>query len=297
MSPEQAWARAIDKRSDIFALATVLFELLTGRKLFTGDNELSILEQVREARITPPSQYNDEVTPQIDAIVIKALQKDPAARYQTAGEMERDINQVLYSFKPTPTAADLAIFMHRLSTSEPQPMQALSLPEPQPIREPGQLKPAAAPAAAAGAASRAGAAAASDAAASRSRAAAGRAGAATCRSAAGRAAAAGAASRRAAGAAAGRGAAGGAGARGRAHSRRHRGPQPAAHDAAGGALVSAGGAHGAHPGDGAHERARVGERKRFRRARDQGRPAAHRGRGAEHQAVRVRARHQGRSAR
>ena len=143
MSPEQAWGRAIDKRSDIFALATVLFELLTGRKLFTGDNELSILEQVREARITPPSQYNDEVTPQIDAIVVKALQKDPANRYQTAGEMERDINQVLYSFKPTPTAADLAIFMHRLSTSEAAPMQAASMPEPEPVREPGQLKPAA----------------------------------------------------------------------------------------------------------------------------------------------------------
>src|SRR5207248_10302565 len=86
MSPEQAWGRSIDKRSDIFALATVLFELLTARKLFTGDNELSILEQVREARITKPSEYNDEATPQIDAIVVKALQKEPEKRYQTAGE-------------------------------------------------------------------------------------------------------------------------------------------------------------------------------------------------------------------
>jgi len=149
MSPEQAWGRAIDKRSDIFALATVLFELLTGRKLFTGDNELSILEQVREARITTPSQFNDEVTPQIDAIVVKALQKDPANRYQTAGEMERDINQVLYTFKPTPTAADLAIYMHRLENSEASPFPAASIAEPEPVREPGQLKPFAAPAPAA----------------------------------------------------------------------------------------------------------------------------------------------------
>ena len=117
MSPEQAWGRNIDKRSDIFALATVLFEMLTGRKLFTGDNELSILEQVREARVTPPSEFNDEVTPEIDAIVLKALQKDPANRYQTAGEMARDLDAVLYSFKPTPTSADLAIYMHRLATS------------------------------------------------------------------------------------------------------------------------------------------------------------------------------------
>jgi TonB family protein len=118
MSPEQAWGRHIDRRSDIFALATVLFEMLTNRKLFTGDNELSILEQVREARVQAPSLYNDEVTPEIDKIVIKALQKDPTNRYQTAGEMARDLDAVLYSFRPTPTSADLAIYMHRLSSPE-----------------------------------------------------------------------------------------------------------------------------------------------------------------------------------
>jgi TonB family protein len=118
MSPEQAWGRHIDRRSDIFALATVLFEMLTNRKLFTGDNELSILEQVREARVQPPSLHNDEVTADIDKIVIKALQKDPANRYQTAGEMARDLDAVLYSFRPTPTSADLAIYMHRLSSPE-----------------------------------------------------------------------------------------------------------------------------------------------------------------------------------
>jgi TonB family protein len=119
MAPEQAWGRNIDRRSDIFALATVLFEMLTGRKLFMGDNELSILEQVREAKVQPPSLYNDEVTPEIDKIVLKALQKDPANRYQTAGEMARDLDAILYSFRPTPTSADLAIYMHRLSGDEP----------------------------------------------------------------------------------------------------------------------------------------------------------------------------------
>ncbi|MBV8519115.1 MAG: TonB family protein [Acidobacteria bacterium] len=137
MAPEQAWGRHIDRRSDIFALATVLFEMLTNRKLFTGDNELSILEQVREARVVPPSQFNDEVTPQIDAIVLKALQKDPANRYQTAGEMARDIDAVLYSFRPTPTSADLAIYMHRLSSPEPaglhpEPIAEIPAPAPAP---------------------------------------------------------------------------------------------------------------------------------------------------------------------
>jgi TonB family protein len=118
MSPEQAWGKNIDRRSDVFALAAVLFEMLTGRKLFTGDNEISILEQVREARIQPPSLHNDEVTTEIDRIVLKGLQKDPANRYQTAGEMAREIDAVLYTFRPTPTSADLAIYMHRLSAPE-----------------------------------------------------------------------------------------------------------------------------------------------------------------------------------
>jgi TonB family protein len=141
MSPEQAWGRNIDKRSDIFALATVLFEMLTARKLFGGDNELSILEQVREARVTAPSQYNDEVTPQIDAIVLKALQKDPANRYQTAGEMQRDLDAVLYSFKPTPTSADLAIYMHRLATSVATPAHMMEMHAPEPPQAANELKP------------------------------------------------------------------------------------------------------------------------------------------------------------
>jgi len=141
MSPEQAWGRNIDRRSDIFALATVLFEMLTARKLFAGDNELSILEQVREARVTPPSMYNDEVTPQIDAIVLKALQKDPANRYQTAGEMQRDLDAVLYSFKPTPTSADLAIYMHRLASSVATPSHTVEMHAPEPPQAANELKP------------------------------------------------------------------------------------------------------------------------------------------------------------
>ncbi len=119
MSPEQAWGRPIDRRSDVFALAVVLFEMLAGRKLFKGDNEISILDQVRDGKVLMPSEFNDEVTPEIDAIMKKALAKDPADRYQTAGELARDLDATLYTYKPTPTSADLAIFMHRLSVPLP----------------------------------------------------------------------------------------------------------------------------------------------------------------------------------
>ncbi|HEY6843984.1 MAG TPA: TonB family protein, partial [Thermoanaerobaculia bacterium] len=140
MSPEQAWGKAIDRRSDIFALATVLFEMLTGRQLFTGDSEISILEQVREARVQPPSAMNDEVSPEVDRIVVKALAKEPESRYQTAAEMARDIDAVLYEMKPTPTSADLAIYMHRLASATP-----IAQPEPEPVTEPQKPQPAAAP--------------------------------------------------------------------------------------------------------------------------------------------------------
>ncbi|MCM2316519.1 MAG: TonB family protein, partial [Thermoanaerobaculia bacterium] len=119
MSPEQAWGKAIDRRSDIFALAAVLFEMLTGGKLFSGDSELSVLEQVREARIRPPSSINDEVTPDIDSIVLKALAKEQDERYQTAGEMAKDLDRVLFNMRPTPSSADLAIYLNRIYSEQP----------------------------------------------------------------------------------------------------------------------------------------------------------------------------------
>ncbi len=121
MSPEQAWGKPIDRRSDVFALGTVLYEMLTSSRLFGGDSEISILEQVREARVPPPSRINDEVPPEVDRIVLKALEKDADKRYQTAGEMAREIDAVLYTFRPTPTSADLAIHMHRIHSAQPAP--------------------------------------------------------------------------------------------------------------------------------------------------------------------------------
>ena len=142
MSPEQAWGKPIDRRSDVFALATVLFEMLTGRRLFSGDNEISVLEQVREARVKAPSTLNEEVTTEIDRIALKALQREPEARYQTAGEMARDIDAVLYSFRPTPTSADLAIYLDRLYADQvgaavvSEPAVSLPPPTPEPLRAP-----------------------------------------------------------------------------------------------------------------------------------------------------------------
>ncbi len=119
MSPEQAWGKKVDRRTDIFSLGVVLYEMLTGERLFSGDTDLTILEQVRDARSTPPSAKNGDVPSKVDQIVLKALAKNPQDRYQNASEMERDINSVLYSFQPAPGPADLAIFLHRLVEATP----------------------------------------------------------------------------------------------------------------------------------------------------------------------------------
>jgi CheY-like chemotaxis protein len=118
MSPEQAWGKPIDRRSDLFSLGVVLHELLTGERLFRGDTDINILEKVRNADVTPPSRTNSEVSQSLDAVVMKALAKDPDERYANASDMLRDLDSVLYSYTPAPGSADVAIYLHRLQAEE-----------------------------------------------------------------------------------------------------------------------------------------------------------------------------------
>ncbi len=91
LSPEQARGEAVDARSDVYAAGCVLFELLCGHPPFVGDSPVSVAYQhVREAPPTP-SDLNPEVNPAVDAIVLKALSKNPLNRYQSAGEMRADL--------------------------------------------------------------------------------------------------------------------------------------------------------------------------------------------------------------
>lgn len=100
LSPEQARGDSVDARSDVYAAGCVIFELLTGQPPFTGDSPVSVAYQhVREDPPTP-SSILETVPPELDSITLKALSKNPANRYQTAGEMRQDLIRVLAGRKP-----------------------------------------------------------------------------------------------------------------------------------------------------------------------------------------------------
>ncbi|MCI0413998.1 protein kinase [bacterium] len=95
LSPEQALGRSIDGRSDIFSLGTVLYQLATGRLPFQGQNAIEMIENILHVEPEPPTKVNREVSPMLEYITLKCLQKDPAARYQSAGELRAELKTVV----------------------------------------------------------------------------------------------------------------------------------------------------------------------------------------------------------
>jgi eukaryotic-like serine/threonine-protein kinase len=109
LSPEQARGETVDARSDLYSAGCLLYELLVGRPPFIGDSPVSVAYQhVREAPV-PPSQLDPEITPEVDAVVLKALAKDPADRYQSAREMKADIGRLLSGQQTTAQQATAVV--------------------------------------------------------------------------------------------------------------------------------------------------------------------------------------------
>jgi serine/threonine protein kinase len=87
MSPEQVRGLPLDQRSDVFSAGIVLYEMLTGERLFTGESDFSVLEKVRQADVLPPTKYNRRIPEGLEKIVLTALAKDPDERYPYASDL------------------------------------------------------------------------------------------------------------------------------------------------------------------------------------------------------------------
>ncbi|MGW1883441.1 Stk1 family PASTA domain-containing Ser/Thr kinase [Streptomyces sp. NPDC001970] len=105
LSPEQAKGEQVDARSDLYSTGCLLYELLTVRPPFVGDSPVAVAYQHVREEPQPPSVFDPEITPSMDAIVLKALVKDPDYRYQSADEMRADIEACLDGQPVAATAA------------------------------------------------------------------------------------------------------------------------------------------------------------------------------------------------
>ncbi len=129
MSPEQCVGEAMDRRSDVFSLGIVLYELCTVRRLFKGDSDFMTMTSIVLGYVPPPSDYRPDLPPELEAVILKALAAKPEERYQTAEELrfalEKAANKLGLSILPS----SLADFMKRTFGERLEPWLVDAIPE------------------------------------------------------------------------------------------------------------------------------------------------------------------------
>jgi predicted Ser/Thr protein kinase len=108
LSPEQARGAPVDDRSDLYSVGILLYELLTGQAPYNGDTPVEIAMKHLSAVPVPPSEKRPEVPPELDAVVRRALAKNPDDRYQSAEEMDADLNAISKGLEISDTTTDAA---------------------------------------------------------------------------------------------------------------------------------------------------------------------------------------------
>lgn len=134
MSPEQCLAAPLDRRSDVFSLGIVLYEATTMQRLFDGDNEFVIMNQIMNGMVPPPSTRRPGYPMALERIVMKALARDRHNRYASTAEVAADLEQFAFEHKLRATQASLGAYMHQVFAPKPFPFGALA-ENPAPERE------------------------------------------------------------------------------------------------------------------------------------------------------------------
>ncbi|WIG98606.1 serine/threonine-protein kinase [Myxococcus sp. SDU36] len=118
MSPEQCLGKPLDCRSDVFSLGVVLYEWLTGFKLFTGESEAAVMRSITDGKIYAPSYFREDLPERLESILMRALERDRDKRYLTAAQMQKDLDAFLDAYDFTPTALHLSNFIKQLFEEE-----------------------------------------------------------------------------------------------------------------------------------------------------------------------------------
>lgn len=118
MSPEQCRGEIVDRRSDIFSIGTLLWELTTGARLFTGENEFGLINRVAAGEVPLPSSIRSDYPPELEAIVMRALQADRDQRYGSAQDLQIDLEDFAREARLPVSSARMAKFMRELFGEE-----------------------------------------------------------------------------------------------------------------------------------------------------------------------------------
>lgn len=128
MSPEQAWGKPIDPRSDIFSLGSLLYEMLAGERLFSGDSEMAILEAVRQCDVAARIIQSSHIPAGVKGLLLKALAREPEDRFETAGDFQHGVDEILSQESPTPGTRELVAYVQGLLDASAPGVDAASRP-------------------------------------------------------------------------------------------------------------------------------------------------------------------------